>query len=97
MREELARKLKLLDVQISRFKKENAQCKKLRVDRETQLKQVHSDREKMREEMQTERDALFAEVEEEKEKIRREKMRRVGEGNCFWELGKKDQLFLLLD
>ncbi|CAD7936568.1 unnamed protein product [Amoebophrya sp. A120] len=74
-REDLARKLKMLDAQIDRFKRENEQCKKLRMDREHALRQVEHERKKLREEVEQERAAMVAEIDEEREKMRKERNR----------------------
>ena len=75
LRDELAQKLKLLDAQIARFKRENEQCKKLRLEREGLLKETEAEAERGREELRMERDALGKELDEEKEKMRKERAR----------------------
>lgn len=71
----LQQKLTQMDAQIARFKKENEQCKKLRLEREQALRDAEKDREKMQAEMDKERERMRAELEEEAEKVRRERKR----------------------
>eukprot|EP00397_Hematodinium_sp_SG-2012_P001299 GEMP01001300.1.p1 GENE.GEMP01001300.1~~GEMP01001300.1.p1 ORF type:complete len:1321 (+),score=319.59 GEMP01001300.1:25-3963(+) len=75
MRVLLQQKLTLLDAQIARFKKENEQCKKLRLEREQALRDAEKEREKMQAELNCEREKMRAELEEDQEKLRRERKR----------------------
>ncbi|CAD7947388.1 unnamed protein product [Amoebophrya sp. A25] len=79
VKEELNRKLKLLDAQIDRFKRENEQCKKLRLEREALMRSTEAERKKLKEEVERERAAMIAEIDDEREKLRKERSRIHGE------------------
>ena len=67
---ELQDKLASLEEQIAKFKKENEQCRRLRVEREAAL----SDAEKLKSSLQSSLTKAQAELEEERQLVRRERM-----------------------